>query len=155
MNKEALKKVVTLSKKAFEQGLYPAGAALVKDGKIVYEEISSPYPYQHMHGETKIIDKAIAATRTQLDDYELYTSLAPCLMCLGKIYWSGIKKVYFVLAREETCKYLEGDHSFDDIVSKFNKPIGFIQDKTYYDEAKEIYDAWEEKIESTEIEAIK
>ncbi|MBD3366228.1 hypothetical protein GF360_02670 [candidate division WWE3 bacterium] len=146
MNKNFLKRVVELSKQSQEEGKFPAGALLVKDGKIVYEETSSPFPDQHLHGEIKVIDQAIADIRDQLGEYELYTSLAPCLMCLGKIYWSGIKKVYFILSREDTCKYLEGEHDFNDIVSKFNKPIEFIQDKTYYDEAKDIYDTWEETI---------
>ena len=90
----------------------------------------------------------MAETDQQLEDYELYTSLAPCLMCLGKIYWSGIKKVYYVLARKDVnLKFsYEGSHDFEGIVKKLNRKIKFIQDKTYFDEALEIYGNWEKSI---------
>ncbi len=69
-------------------------------------------------------------------------------MCLGKIYWSGIKRVYYVLARNDVnLKYsYEGNHDFERIVKKLNRKIEFIQDKTYFDEALEIYRKWEKSI---------
>jgi tRNA(Arg) A34 adenosine deaminase TadA len=147
MNKEALERAVKLSKESFQQGKFPAGAVLVKNGEIIYQETSSAYPNQHLHAETKIIDKAIAETGDQLEDYELYTSLAPCLMCFGKIYWSGLKKVYYVLDRTDVSIEMsyEGTHNTKDIYSKLNREIDFAQDKTHFDEAKVVYRAWEEK----------
>lgn len=147
MKKNFIKKSVELSKESLEQGKFPAGAVIVKENKIVGTETSSVYPHQHLHAETKLIDKVMAKTNQQLEEYELYTSLAPCLMCLGKIYWSGIKKVYYVLSREDVDLKLsyEGPHDFEDIVKKLNRKIEFIQDKTYFDEALEIYNKWEIK----------
>ena len=82
--------------------------------------------------------------KPKLEDYEIYTSLAPCLMCLGKIYWSGIRNVYYILSRNDVDINLsyEGDHDFDEIVKKLNRKIGFIQDKTYFEEALQIYKSW-------------
>jgi len=147
MNKNFLKKAIALSKDSLEQGKFPAGAVIVKGNKIVGTETSSAYPHQHLHAETKLIDKVMAEINDQLGEYELYTSLAPCLMCLGKIYWSGIKKVYYVLSREDVDLKLsyEGPHDFEDIVKKLNRKIEFVQDKTYFDEALEIYNKWEIK----------
>jgi len=147
MNKNFLKKAIELSKDSLEQGKFPAGAVIVKGNKIVGIETSSAYPHQHLHAETKLIDKVMAETNQQLEEYELYTSLAPCLMCLGKIYWSGIKKVYYVLSREDVDLKLsyEGSHDFEGIVKKLNRKIEFTQDKTYFDEALEIYNKWEVK----------
>lgn len=144
MNKNFLKKAIELSKDSLEQGKFPAGAVIVKGNEIVGTETSSAYPHQHLHAETKLIDKVMAETNQQLEKYELYTSLAPCLMCLGKIYWSGIKKVYYVLSREDVDLKLsyEGPHDFEDIVRKLNRKIEFIQDKTYFDEALKIYKSW-------------
>ncbi len=146
---EFLKKAVELSEESAKLGKFPAGAVLVKDSNIVATETSSVYPHQHLHAETKIIDKVMAETNQQLDEYELYTSLAPCLMCLGKIYWSGIKKVYYILSRNDvdTEFCYEGLHDFDKIVSKLNRKIEFIQDKTYHKEALEIYRNWKNKID--------
>ena len=148
MKNDFVKKAVELSKKSFEEGKFPAGAVIVKGGKLVGTETSSAYPHQHLHAETKLIDKTMAEVDDQLDGYELYTSLAPCLMCLGKIYWSGIKKVYYVLEREDVDIKMsyEGSHDFEDIAKKLNRKIEFIQDKIYFDEAKRVYDEWEKII---------
>lgn len=145
MNTSAIKRAVELSKESFKLGKFPAGAVLAKNGKIVYEDTSSVYPNIHLHAETKIIDKAIAETQDQLGDYELYTSLAPCLMCLGKIYWSGIKTVYYVLDRKDVdVKFsYEGAHDPKDTYSKLNRKIDFVQDKSLFDEALKIYKGWE------------
>lgn len=148
MNKDFVKKAVELSDESLKQGKFPAGAVIAKGNKIVGTETSSAYPHQHLHAETKLIDKVMAETNDQLGEYELYTSLAPCLMCLGKIYWSGIKKVYYVLSREDVDLKLsyEGPHDFEGIVKKLNRKIEFIQDKIYFDEALEIYRKWEKSI---------
>lgn len=145
MNENLIKKAVELSKESLEQGKFPAGAVIAKGNKIISTETSSAYPHQHLHAETKLIDKVMAETNKKLGEYELYTSLAPCLMCLGKIYWSGIKKVYYVLSRQDVDLKLsyEGPHDFEGIVSKLNRKIEFVQDKTYFNEALAIYNKWE------------
>jgi len=147
MNKKFLKKAVELSEKSLKQGKFPAGAVIVKGNKIAGTETSSYYPHTHLHAETKLIDKLTAETNQQLEEYELYTSLAPCLMCFGKIYWSGIKKVYYVLSRKDVDIRLsyEGNHDFKEIIKKLNRKIDFIQDKTYYKKAIKIYNSWEKK----------
>jgi guanine deaminase len=148
VNKLFLKKAVELSKISLGEGKFPAGALLARNNEIVWSETSSAYPNQHLHAETKIIDKAVAEINNQLKEYELYTSLAPCLMCFGKIYWSGISKVYYVLSREDVDIKLsyEGEHDFSEIINRLNRKIEFVQDRTYYDEALEIYKEWEEKM---------
>ena len=148
MNLDFLKKAVDLSKESLEQGKFPAGALLAKGKNIVATETSSAYPHQHLHAETKIIDKTMADINQQLSDYKLYTSLSPCLMCLGKIYWSGIKKVYFVLDRSNTNLELayEGRYDFESLISNLNRKIEFIQDTTYFEYALKIYRKWELKM---------
>jgi len=152
MKNDFVKKAVELSGKSLEQGKFPAGAVIVKDDKIVGTETSSAFPHQHLHAETKLIDKTMAKIDDQLGDYELYTSLAPCLMCLGKIYWSGIAKVYYVLSREDVDLKLsyEGSHDFGEVAGKLNRKIEFIQDKTLFDEALKIYKKWERRIKQNE-----
>ena len=148
MKNNFLEKAVELSKKSFEEGKFPAGAVMVKRHELVGYETSSAYPHQHLHAETKLIDKTMAEINDQLNNYELYTSLAPCLMCLGKIYWSGIRKVYYVLGRDDVDENLsyEGSHDFKDILKRLNREIELIQDKTYFDKALKIYKSWEKNI---------
>jgi len=118
---------------------------LVKDNQTAITDTTSVYPNIHLHPESKIIDKMMAETNDQLSDYVLYTSLAPCLMCMGKIYWSGIKEVHYVLSRSDvdvSFSY-EGTHTLEEIVSKLNRKIEFIQDKAHFEEALDIYKKWQ------------
>lgn len=142
-----LKQAVELSKQSVSEGKFPAGAVLVYDNQVIASSTSSSYPNQHLHAETRIIDEAIANLNKKLEDFEVYTSLAPCLMCFGKIYWSGVSKVYYVLGREDVDVNMsyEGKHDFEEIVQGLNRKIEFIQDKTLHEEALDIYNSWEPK----------
>lgn len=148
MSQEFLKRAVELSKVSFEKGRFPAGAVLVKNGEIVGEGISGLYPKIHIHAETRLIDEAMEKQNEQLESFELYTSLEPCMMCLGKAYWSGIKKITYVLSRKDVDQHLayETSHSSEEMQSRLNKDIELIQDETYSKEALEIYKTWEERI---------
>jgi len=140
-----LKRAVELSKKSFQQGRFPAGAVLVRNEEIVGEGISGLYPHIHIHAETQLIDEAMIKYEAQLENFELFTSMEPCLMCLGKAYWSGIRKVTYVLAKENVNQDLayETKLSTNEITDKLNDGMQLIQDKTHFDTALTIYKEWE------------
>lgn len=142
---EFIKKAVEMSKESFEKGRFPAGAVLVKDNKIVGTGISGLYPHIHIHAETGLIDEAMKTNNAQLEGYELYTSMEPCLMCLGKAYWSGIRKVTYVLAKEDVDQSLayETKLTTSQISDSLNGGMLLIQDKTLFEEALSIYKEWE------------
>lgn len=145
--KEFLKKAVEMSKESFEKGRFPAGAVLVKDNKTVGTGISGLYPHIHIHAETGLIDEAMRTNNAQLEGYELYTSMEPCLMCLGKAYWSGIRKITYVLAKEDVDQSLayETKLTTSQISESLNDGMFLIQDKTLFEEALAIYKEWESK----------
>lgn len=144
---EFLKKAVEMSKESFEKGRFPAGAVLVKDNNIVGTGISGLYPHIHIHAETGLVDEAMKTNNTQLEDYELYTSMEPCLMCLGKAYWSGIRKITYVLAKEDVDQSLayETGLTTSQITNSLNGGMILVQDKTLFEEALSIYKEWESK----------
>lgn len=141
---ELLKQAVELSKESFEKGRFPAGAILVKDSQVIGTGISGLYPHIHIHAETRLIDEAMEKYNEQLEGFELVTSMEPCLMCLSKAYWAGIRKITYVLSRRDVDQELayESKHTSDEILSKFNQNMGLMQDKTYFDEALAIYKMW-------------
>ncbi len=81
----------------------------------------------------------------QLEGYELYTSMEPCLMCLGKAYWSGIRKITYVLAKEDVDQNLayETKLTTSQISDSLNGGMLIVQDKTFFEEALAIYKEWE------------
>lgn len=145
-----LQKAVDLSKESFEQGRFPAGAVLVKDGEIIGTGISGLYPHIHIHAETRLIDEAMEKYNTQLEGFELFTSLEPCMMCLGKAYWSGIRKITYVLAKEDVDQELSYENKLtsEEIASKLNGGMVLIQNTALKDVALEIYKLWENKIKN-------
>ena len=90
----------------------PFGCVVVREGKIIasaYNEVlvnNDPTA----HAEILAIRRACQALNSyQLEDCEIYTSCVPCPMCLGAIYWSRPKKVYYAASREDA-----GFAGFDD-----------------------------------------
>lgn len=76
----------------------PFGAVIVQNGIVVgrghNEVIALNDPTAH--AEVMAIRNACSQLETfQLDDCDIYTSCEPCPMCLGAIYWSRIRNIYY------------------------------------------------------------
>ena len=84
--------------KAFQKDEVPIGCVIVKDEKIIArahnrkeEKNSAIY-----HAEIEAINKASKKLNNwYLKDCEMYVTLEPCMMCVGAIINSRIKKVYY------------------------------------------------------------
>ena len=62
------------------------------------------------HAETNLIQKAIRAlSPEELARSTLYTSCEPCAMCVGTIYWAGVRRVVYALSSEGLAKLAGGD----------------------------------------------
>ena len=106
-DKTLLRKAVELAKDGIRNGRGPFGALVVKEGNIIAEAcnmvVLSHDPTAH--AEVIAIRKASDILKTHdLSDCVIYSSCEPCPMCLGAIYWSGIKKVVYAAGREDAEK---------------------------------------------------
>jgi guanine deaminase len=103
-DKDFLERAVKIADKGIEKGAGPFGAVVVRNGEIISESnnkvVQSHDPTAH--AEVLAIREAAQKTGTHdLHDCILYSSCEPCPMCLGAIYWSGIKKVFFAADRKD------------------------------------------------------
>ena len=76
----------------------PFGAVIVRKDKIISEAFNRVTLNNDptAHAEILAIRHAASVLQSyELDDCTLYSSCEPCPMCLGAIYWSGIKKVVY------------------------------------------------------------
>lgn len=99
---EALK----LAQKANKKGEVPIGAVIVRNGKIISKGFNKREKTQNaiMHAEIVAIEKACKKLGSwRLDDCEIYVTLEPCLMCLGAILNSRIKKLVFGASDNKSC----------------------------------------------------
>lgn len=97
-DREFLKRAIEIATEGIMNGGGPFGALIVKDDKII-AEAGNRVVMNHdptAHAEINAIRQASAVLKShELNDCTLYASCEPCPMCLGAIYWAGIKKVVY------------------------------------------------------------
>lgn len=88
---------------------------------------------------------AMKIYNAQLEGFELVTSMEPCMMCLGKAYWAGIRKITYVLAKEDVNQDLAYETNIPtaQIQENLNDGMELIQDRSLHTEALEICKLWE------------
>lgn len=107
-----LERTLVLAAKARADGNHPFGALLAdQQGKILIE---SGNAHAQMggtgHAELLVAQKASERYSPQLlATTTLYTSVEPCAMCAGALYWAGIGTLVFGLT-EKRLAVLTGDN---------------------------------------------
>jgi tRNA(Arg) A34 adenosine deaminase TadA len=99
-----VKDAIGLARQARAEGNHPFGALLVVDGEVVLTAQNTVITDRNptAHAETNLIEKAIRKLAPeQIRRSVLYTSCEPCAMCVGKIYWAGIRSVVYALSADE------------------------------------------------------
>ena len=86
------------AKLAFEIGEIPVGCVIVRDNVIIAKTHNCKESKKNsvMHDELLAVDRACHVVEDwRLDDCILYTTLEPCMMCMGAIIESRISKVFY------------------------------------------------------------
>ena len=99
-----VKQAIELARQARLAGNHPFGALLVLDGEVVLtaQNTVGTDADPTAHAETNLIAKAIRhLAPDKLRRSVLYTSCEPCAMCVGKMYWAGIRSVVYALSSDE------------------------------------------------------
>jgi len=93
---------------AARQGNYGVGACLIgPNGRIIqrgHNHMVHPYSRTDQHAEMNVLTRYETHVKTpapRMRDFILYSSLEPCPMCLTRIIYTGVKKVYY-LAEDPT-----------------------------------------------------
>lgn len=113
-NIEYMKIALEEANKAYCNDEVPVGAVIIKNNKIISKAHNQKENKKNaiQHAELIAIDKACKKLKNwHLDDCILYTTLEPCLMCMGAILESRIKKVYYSISNEKygSIKYLKSN----------------------------------------------
>lgn len=91
--------------KALKNGEMPVGAIIVKNNKIIGKGYNKKEKTKNalMHAEILAIQKACKKNKDwRLNDCEIYVTMEPCIMCMGAIVESRIKKIYCGLRNNKT-----------------------------------------------------
>ena len=98
MNEDRLLMALEEAKKAFELDETPVGCVIFRDNELVGCGYNKKVSESNatMHAEMIAINEACGKLGSwRLDDCYLYVTLKPCMMCMGAIIESRIKKVYY------------------------------------------------------------
>ena len=131
----------------------PFGAVIVRNGEIIATGANSVTNKNDptAHAEVEAIRNACQILGTfQLDDCEIYTSCEPCPMCLGAIYWSRPKAVYYGNTKKDAAKI-----NFDDqfIYDELDLPLtqrNLKMTQLLPEEAIEAFELWKNSMEKVE-----
>jgi tRNA(Arg) A34 adenosine deaminase TadA len=150
-DKDFLKMAVEQGRKSVEQGGFPAGAVIVKDGKVVAEGVSLGYKLHDPteHAETSAIRKACQAIgSSNLDGAILYESLECCNMCFSVSNWAGISKIVYACRKtpEMVSKhYYEGTTANKELNESNNSKIETVFIPDFEEEVLAQVADWESK----------
>lgn len=122
------------SLKALKEDEVPVGCVLVKDDVVIAKAHNKKEAKQDptSHAEIECIKKACKKLNTwHLDEFELYVTLEPCIMCTGAIIQSRIKNVYYC-ALDNKGGSIESNINIKLIKNINHYPNGyFIENKEY------------------------
>jgi tRNA(Arg) A34 adenosine deaminase TadA len=104
-NREELtRQAIDLARQARAAGNHPFGALLAVDGRVVLTAKNTVYTGGDptAHAETNLVADAIRQLPPEgIRRSVLYTSCEPCAMCVGKMYWAGIRSLVYALSSAE------------------------------------------------------
>jgi len=85
----------------------PFGVVVVKNNEIIARGVNQVTAHNDptAHAEVVAIRNACTVLKSfQLTDCDFYTSCEPCPMCMGAVFWSRLRAVYFGNTRQDAAK---------------------------------------------------
>jgi len=101
-DRKLLKLAIGMAEENIKDGGGPFGAVIVSNGVVLARAGNRVVPGHDptAHAEVQAIRLAAAALGTHdLSDCVIYASCEPCPMCLGAIYWAGIRRIVYASDR--------------------------------------------------------
>lgn len=117
-HEDIMRHAIRLSIDNLNRGGGPFAAAIARNGVIIATGVNTVAEDNDptAHAEINAIRKATEKLgRFHLDDCILYTTCEPCPMCLGAVYWAGLKELYYGNTREDAARYgFKDEHIYNE-----------------------------------------
>lgn len=150
-DKEYLRLAIDQAKESVEQGGFPAGAVVVKDGEVISKGVSLGFVLHDptSHAETVAIREACKILKTDnLQGATLYGNLQCCVMCFSVANWAGVSRI--VSASKKTSdmvskRYYEGTTDVHELNKQNTRQIELVYIPDLEDESLKVVRKWEEQ----------
>lgn len=150
-DKHYLQLAIEQARKSVNEGGFPAGAIIVKDGKVISEAVSTGYIHNDPsgHAETAAIREACKNLNTSnLEGATMYESIECCVMCFSVAYWAGISKIVFACKKtpEMVAKYYyEGTTDNETLNKENNRQIELVFVSEFEEKSLKVVKEWEDQ----------
>jgi len=137
--------------KSVKEGGFPAGAIIVKDGRVISKGISigSKNHDPSGHAETSAIREACKELKTtNLEGATMYESLECCVMCFSVAYWSGISRIVYACKKTPQMiskGYYEGDANNQSLNKKNNRQMKLVFASEFENDSLAVVELWEKQ----------
>ena len=137
------RQAIDLARQARLAGNHPFGALFSIDDEVVLTAHNTVTTDRDptAHAESNLVARAIQQlSPEQIRRGVLYTSCEPCAMCVGKMYWAGVRAVAYALPASELARLAGGDFLVPcrELFSRAAEPVT-IAGPLLVDEAREVH----------------
>ena len=151
-DKTFLMRAIEIAGTSIDNGGGPFGAIITKNGELIAEAGNLVVLMNDAtaHAEITAIRKASEVLKTfDLSECTLYTSCEPCPMCLGAIYWAGIKKIIYSSDRNDAALAGFNDRFIYDeiLLDPSDRKITFLQIRDK--KSEEVFRKWKQSENKT------
>ncbi|KHE70905.1 nucleoside deaminase [Halobacillus sp. BBL2006] len=118
-----MEKAIELALKSRHEGNEPFGAVLVKDEEVVMTGENKVHAHSDptYHAEIGLIREFCSENQVfDLNEYTLYTSCEPCVMCTGAMVWSNLGRMVYSVSHDQLAE-IAGDNimiSCEDVIER-------------------------------------
>ncbi len=150
-DKKFIRLAIEQSRKSVKEGGFPAGAIIVKDGKVISKAVSAGYKNNDPsgHAETTAIRKACKKLKTSiLEGATMYESIECCVMCFSVSYWSGVSRIVFACKKTPNMVhkgYYEGKTDNRILNKQNNRQIELVFASEFESESLSVIEEWEKQ----------
>ena len=141
-----LSEAIEIARRNIENGGGPFGSVVVKGDMIISSSGNRVVPDNDptAHAEVSAIRKASSELGTfDLSDCTIYASCEPCPMCLGAIYWAGIRRVVYASDRFSAAAAGFSDEMIYREINLSNDRKSIVMDQGMSAEGEKVFDAWD------------
>ena len=146
-----IKLAIEQAKKSVDAGGFPAGAVIVKDGKVISEGISVGFKQNDPsgHAESAAIREASKNINSfNLEGATLYESIECCVMCFTTSYWAGISRIVYACKKTPEMvskQYYEGTTDNQTLNRENNRQIELVFDPSSEQDSVNVSRKWEDE----------
>lgn len=145
-DKRFLGAAIEVADRNIGEGGGPFGAVVVRRGEIISHSgnrvVADNDPTAHAEVAAIRIAAAILGT-FDLSDCVVYASCEPCPMCLGAIYWAGIRRVVYSADRHMAAASGFNDEMIYREIALDNENRKIVMDRGLITKGKKVFKKWD------------